>query len=84
MEIIMIYKKFSKERSQEIDQTLKSVYEALDEKGYNAIDQIWEYLLTEDETYITSYKNARKLITAFDREEIGFYLLEKYFKVLIQ
>ncbi len=77
----MIYKKFSKERCQEIDQMLKVVYEALDEKGYNAIGQIWDYLLTDDATYITNHKNARKLITAFDREEIGFYLLEKYFNI---
>ncbi len=71
--------KLSSETSQEIDSMLKAVYDALDEKGYNAIRQIWGYLLSEDEKYITSYNNARTLITSFDREEIGFYLLEKYF-----
>ena len=77
----MINKKLSTERKQEIDKMLKSVYDALNEKGYNAINQIWGYVLTEDETYITTHKNARKLISEFDRDELGYYLLESYFKL---
>ena len=66
-------------KKQQIDSMLRIVYDALNVKGYNAVAQIWDYLLTEDEKYITSYNNARTLITSFDREDIGFYILEKCF-----
>ena len=45
---------------------LKEVYEALSEKGYNPVNQIVGYILSGDPTYITSYKNARGKIAAFD------------------
>lgn len=51
-------------------QILITVYEALLEKGYNPINQIVGYLLSEDPTYITSYKNARALIRKIDRDEL--------------
>mgnify|MGYP002516606009 CR=1 FL=1 len=49
---------------------LRSVYEALTEKGYNPINQIVGYLLTEDPTYITNYNNARSMICKLDRDEL--------------
>ena len=49
---------------------LKAVYNALDEKGYNPIDQIVGYLLSEDPTYITTHNNARSLIRRLDRDEL--------------
>ncbi len=49
---------------------LKEVYNALDEKGYNPIDQIVGYLLSEDPTYITTHNNARSLIRRLDRDEL--------------
>ena len=47
---------------------LRNVYEALTEKGYNPINQIVGYLLTEDPTYITNYNNARSMICKIDRD----------------
>ena len=49
---------------------LRSVFDALTEKGYNPINQIVGYLLTEDPTYITNYNNARSRICKIDRDEL--------------
>ena len=57
---------------------LTTVYEALLEKGYNPINQIVGYILTEDPTYITSYKNARSLIRKIDRDELLTTMVRKY------
>ena len=57
---------------------LRSVYEALTEKGYNPINQIVGYLLTEDPTYITNYNNARSKICKIDRDELMQVLVREY------
>ena len=62
--------------------TLRTVFDALTEKGYNPVNQIVGYLLTEDPTYITNYNNARSLICKLDRDElmqalVRCYLFEK-------
>ena len=57
---------------------LRSVYEALTEKGYNPIYQIVGYLLTEDPTYITNYNNARSMICKIDRDELMQVLVREY------
>ena len=57
---------------------LRSVYEALTEKGYNPINQIVGYLLTEDPTYITNYNNARSMICKIDRDELMQVLVKEY------
>ena len=54
------------------------VYGALQEKGYNAVGQIVGYLLTEDPTYITTYKNARSLIRKVDRDDLLQALVRNY------
>ncbi|MBE6819392.1 MAG: IreB family regulatory phosphoprotein [Ruminococcaceae bacterium] len=59
---------------------LKEVYKALDEKGYNPIDQIVGYLLSEDPTYITTHNNARSLIRRIDRDELLQELVIEYIK----
>ena len=59
-------------------QILRSVYEALTEKGYNPINQIVGYLLTEDPTYITNYNNARSKICKIDRDELLQELVRCY------
>ena len=59
-----------------VDQTIKDVYEALEEKGYNPINQIVGYILSGDPTYITSHNDARNLIRQLERDE----LLEKMVK----
>ena len=57
---------------------LRSVYEALTEKGYNPINQIVGYLLTEDPTYITNYNGARSMICKIDRDELMQVLVRDY------
>ena len=58
--------------------TLRSVFDALNEKGYNPINQIVGYLLTEDPTYITNYNNARSMICKIDRDELMQVLVREY------
>ena len=57
---------------------LRGVFDALNEKGYNPINQIVGYLLTEDPTYITNYNNARAMICKIDRDELMQVLVREY------
>ena len=57
---------------------LRTVFDALNEKGYNPINQIVGYLLTEDPTYITNYNNARSMICKIDRDELLQELVRCY------
>ncbi|MEG1857449.1 MAG: IreB family regulatory phosphoprotein [Pseudoflavonifractor sp.] len=66
------------EKDQEIKDVLTSVYNSLKEKGYNPINQIVGYILSEDPTYITNYNNARALIRRLDRDELLQELVKKY------
>ena len=66
------------EREREIRVILTTVYEALSEKGYNPINQLVGYILSEDPTYITNHKNARSLIRRVDRDELMGALLKNY------
>ena len=66
------------ESERQMKQILATVYEALSEKGYNPIDQIVGYILSEDPTYITNHKNARSLICKLDRDELMSALLRNY------
>lgn len=63
-----------------ITETLMKVNKYLEEKGYNGINQIVGYLSTGDYSYISSYKDARKLIQKIDREKILEALLKNYLK----
>ena len=69
------------EREIEIRTTLQEVYNALKEKGYNPINQIVGYILSEDPTYITNYKNARSLIRKIDRDELLNLMVRNYLKL---
>ena len=69
------------EEELEIRKTILQVYEALEEKGYNPINQIVGYILSEDPTYITNHKNARALIRKLDRDELLATLLKYYLGV---
>ena len=64
--------------SQEMKAVLSAVYHSLSEKGYNPINQIVGYLLSEDPTYITNYNNARSLICKLDRDELLQELVRSY------
>jgi uncharacterized protein (UPF0297 family) len=66
------------EKEQEMKQILTAVYDALREKGYNPINQIVGYLLSEDPTYITTHNNARSLIRKIDRDELLRALVKCY------
>ena len=66
------------ERDNETKQILAQVYDALNKKGYNPINQIVGYLLSEDPTYITNYNNARSLIRKIDRDELMQELVRSY------
>ena len=66
------------QRDLEIKAILSSVYQALQEKGYNPINQIVGYILSEDPTYITTHKNARALIRKVDRDELLQTLVRYY------
>lgn len=62
----------------EIKEILSSVYNSLLVKGYNPINQLVGYILSEDPTYITNYNGARSLITRLDRDELLQELLRSY------
>ena len=62
----------------EMKEILSSVYNSLMVMGYNPINQIVGYILSEDPTYITSYNNARSLICRLDRDELLQELLKTY------
>ena len=61
--------------------TLTAVYDALKEKGYNPVNQLVGYILSEDPTYITTYKNARAMIRKVDRDDLLQAMLRSYLNV---
>ena len=70
--------KFALDKDAEIHYILTTVYQALEEKGYNPINQIVGYILSEDPTYITNHNNARALICRLDRDELLQELVRHY------
>jgi len=67
-----------RQRESEMKDILTTVYNALKEKGYNPINQLVGYTLSEDPTYITTYNNARSLIRHIDRDELLQNLFKEY------
>ena len=68
-----------KEQQREVlRERLQVVYDALVEKGYNPINQIVGYILSEDPTYVTTHNNARSLIRRIDRDELLQILVKNY------
>ena len=59
-------------------EVVKDVYEALEERGYNGIDQMVGYILSGDPSYITSYNNARMMISRIDRDDLVEEILKEY------
>ena len=66
------------DRDQEMKNILTAVYQALREKGYDPINQLVGYILSEDPTYITNHKSARALISRIDRDELMVALVKTY------
>ncbi len=67
-----------RDKTDEMRTILTEIYHALSEKGYNPINQIVGYILSEDPTYITNYKNARSLVRRIDRDELLNELVRNY------
>ena len=63
-----------------VEETVKEVYESLEEKGYNAVNQIVGYLISGDPGYISSYNDSRKKISKLERTQIVEVLLRNYMK----
>ena len=61
---------------------LKTVYQAMTEKGYNPVNQIVGYIMSGDPTYITSHKNARSLVSKVERDELVEELLKIYIETV--
>ena len=70
--------KIGNENDDIMKETLTQVFDALQEKGYNPINQIVVYILSEDPTYITTHNNARSLIRRIDRDELLAEMVKSY------
>ena len=69
------------DKEKEMKEILTAVYDALRQKGYNPINQIVGYILSEDPTYITTYNNARNIISKIDRDDLLEALVKSYLNV---
>ena len=74
------YFKVKTEPEVQVKEVLDVVYTAMEEKGYNPVNQIVGYILSGDPTYITSYKGARSMIMKVERDELVEELLKEYIK----
>ncbi len=74
----MFFKMQKDEDSETTKKIMKEVYNALNEKGYNSINQIVGYILSGDPTYITSHKGARNLIRQIERDELLEKMVRNY------
>jgi len=73
--------KVEPEQTIEVSAVLEQVYKALQDKGYNPVNQIVGYIMSGDPTYITSHMNARSLIMKIERDELVEEMLKKYIEV---
>ena len=76
------YFKVQAEQELKVGDILKTVYQAMTEKGYNPVNQIVGYIMSGDPTYITSHKNARSLISKVERDELVEELLKVYIETV--
>jgi uncharacterized protein (UPF0297 family) len=74
----VVYNSADKNEPKTIQEILSLVYESLEEKGYNAVDQMVGYILSGDPSYITGHNNARNLIRHIDRDDLVEELLRFY------
>ena len=71
---------FVTESEVSVKKVLESVYDAMEEKGYNPVSQIVGYTMSGDPTYITSYNGARSMIMKVERDELVEELLREYIR----
>ena len=74
----ILFTNSEKEKSQTIEEIVKTVYSALEEKGYNALDQMVGYILSGDPSYITGHNTARNIIRQVERDKLVEEILKKY------
>lgn len=75
-----MYDSFDKVEQKTIEEILNIVYDALEERGYNAIDQMVGYILSGDPSYITSHNNARNIMGKVERDDLVEELIKAYLK----
>ena len=73
-----MYDSFDRVQQKTIEEILTIVYDALEERGYNAIDQMVGYILSGDPSYITSHNNARNIIGRIERDDLVEELIKAY------
>ena len=73
-----MYDNFDKVEQRPIEEILIIVYDALEERGYNAIDQMVGYILSGDPSYITSHNNARNVMGRIERDDLVEELIKAY------
>lgn len=74
----LLFDSISKTEQKTPRQILEEVYTALEERGYNAVDQIVGYLLSGDPSYITSHNNARNIIRQIDRDDLAEEMVRNF------
>ena len=75
-----LYDNFDRVEQKTIEEILNIVYDALEERGYNAIDQMVGFILSGDPSYITSHNNARNVMGRIERDDLVEELLRSYLK----
>ena len=75
-----LYDSFDRVEQKTIEEILNIVYDALEERGYNAIDQMVGFILSGDPSYITSHNNARNVMGRIERDDLVEELLRAYLK----
>ena len=73
-----MYDNFDRVEQRTIEEILNIVYDALEERGYNAIDQMVGYILSGDPSYITSHNNARNIMDRIERDDLVEELIRAY------
>lgn len=75
-----LYDNFDRVEQKTIEEILTLVYDALEERGYNAIDQMVGFILSGDPSYITSHNNARNVMGRIERDDLVEELIKAYLK----
>ena len=80
LDFTMMFKKEKKKETMSKQEVLSYVIESLEEKKYNTVNQLTGYLLSGDPTYITNHKDARTVISKYEREDLLELIVEDYLK----
>ncbi len=80
LDFTMMFKKEKKKENMSKQEVLSYVIESLEEKKYNTVNQLTGYLLSGDPTYITNHKDARTVISKYEREDLLELIVEDYLK----